>query len=100
MSNKYKQYTNKELDFIAKLKKQDKTNQYIADATGRTLDGIKSVTGALGLTKPRKLLTSFEKAIVLSGDSPINVGKIINRTNTQVSLIRYRLKRLKNESES
>lgn len=100
MNNRYKEYTNRELEFIAKLKKSGKTNPYIADATGRTVEGIKSVVARLGLTKQRKPLTGFEKAIILSSDSPMNIAKIVNRTNTQVSLIRYRLKAKQNEAES
>ena len=41
MKNKYKPYTNKELKLIAKLKREGKTNQFIADYTERTLGGVK-----------------------------------------------------------
>jgi len=98
MENRYKEYTNRELEFIANLKKLGKTNQYVADATGRTLEGIKSVVTRLGLGKQPKPLTGLDKAIIMSGDSPINIAKIVNRTNTQVSLIRYRLKAKQNET--
>lgn len=93
MENRYKEYTNRELEFITKLKKLGKTNQYVADATGRTLEGVKSVVTRLGLGKRPKPLTELDKAIIMSGDSPMNIAKIVNRTNTQVSLIRYRLKK-------
>mgnify|MGYP000218119595 CR=1 FL=1 len=93
MENRYKEYTNRELEFIAKLKKQGKTNQYIADATGRPYEGIKSVVTRLELGNPPPPLTEFEKAIIMSGDSPMNIAKIVGRTNTQVSRIRYRLKK-------
>lgn len=97
MENRYKEYTNRELEFIAKLKKLGKTNQYIADATGRTIEGVKSVVTRLGLGKQPKPLTEFDKAIIMSGDAPINIAKIIDRTNTQITQIRYRLKTKKNE---
>lgn len=93
MQNRYKEYTNRELEFIASLKKQGKTNQYIADATGRTIEGVKSVVTRLGIGNQPKPLTEFEKAIIMSGDSPMNIAKIVGRTNTQVSQIRYRLKK-------
>lgn len=93
MENRYKEYTNRELEFIASLKKQGRTNQCIADATGRTIEGVKSVVTRLGLGKQPKPLTEFDKAIIMSGDSPMNISKIVGRTNTQVSRIRYRLKK-------
>lgn len=93
MKNRYKPYTNRELEFIASLKKLGKTNQYVADATGRTLEGVKAVVTRLSLGKRPKPLTEFDKAIIMSGDSPMNIAKIVNRTNKQVSLIRYRLKK-------
>lgn len=98
MSNRYKEYTNRELEFIAKLKKLGKTNPYIADATGRTVEGIKSVVARLELTKQRKTLTGFEKAVILSGDAPMTIAKIIDRTNREITQIRYRLKRKQNEA--
>ena len=93
MENRYKEYTNRELEFIASLKKQGKTNQYIADATGRTIEGVKSVVTRLGVGNQPKPLTEFEKAIIMSGDAPMNIAKIINKTNTQIARIRYRLKK-------
>jgi len=93
MENRYKEYTNRELEFIASLKKLGKTNQYIADATGRPYEGIKSVVTRLELGNLPPPLTGLDKAIIMSGDSPMNIAKIVGRTNTQVSRIRYRLKK-------
>lgn len=93
MENRYKEYTNRELEFIANLKNLGKTNQYIADATGRPYEGIKSVVTRLKLGNLPPPLTELDKAIIMSGDSPMNIAKIVGRTNTQVSRIRYRLKK-------
>lgn len=93
MKNYYKEYTNRELELIAKLKNQGMTNKQVAEEMQRSYEGIKAIVSRIGLIDRPKPLTDFDRAIIMSGDSPINIAKIVNRTNTQVSLIRYRLKK-------
>lgn len=98
MINHYKEYTNREIELISRLTQEGVTQPEIAKATGRTHEAVKAAVKRFKLSKQEgkpRAYSEFEKAIILSPDSPKIIGSILGLSGERVSGIRFRLKRVK-----
>ncbi|YP_010660117.1 hypothetical protein PP590_gp38 [Pseudoalteromonas phage HS1] len=86
-----KYFTTKEIKLIREMKASGSTYYDIAKVTDRSYESIKKAAQRFGIA--RKDLSDFEKAIVMSGDSPTTIGLIVNRTGREVSNLRCRRKK-------
>lgn len=87
----YKHFTTNEINRIREMKAQGFSYFDIARKLNRTYESIKTAAQRFGIAT--RALSDFEKAIVMSGDSPQIIGLIVNKSGTAVSNIRHRLKK-------
>lgn len=98
MKNHYKEYTNREIELISKLTQEGVTQIEIAKVTDRTHEAVKAAVKRFKLFKQERkprAYSEFEKAIILSPDSPKTIGRILGLSGERVSGIRFRLKKSK-----
>lgn len=75
------------------MRESGSTSEDIAKHLGRTVYGIKSAFKNFKLTNAKYIMSEFERSIVMSCDTPMNISRIINVDNNKIALARYRMKR-------
>jgi hypothetical protein len=93
MKNKCKPYTTGDIKIMKQMRASGSTDEEIAEKLERTIYGIKSAFKNFKLTKPKYIMSEFEKSLVMSCDTPMNISRIIGVDNCKIALARYRMKR-------
>lgn len=95
--NHYKPFITKEVQEIKAKYLSGKTAIQLAKQYGRTLN---SIVWLLGKNKVKKIapeFSGFEDAIVMSGDKPQRIAKLLNRDIKTIYSRRYKLKNIPTE---
>ena len=93
MKNRCKPYTTGDIKTMKRMRESGCTDKEMADHLKRTVYGIKSALKNFKLTNPKYIMSEFEKSIVMSCDTPMNISRIIDVDNNKIALARYRMKR-------
>lgn len=93
--NKYKHLTTGTLKQIDKLRAEGLTVKQIAVKMDRTYDSIRGAIKRSGIKRAYRKMSELEQALILSGDKPANISKIIGVSAQKITAWRFRHKHLR-----
>lgn len=99
MKNYYKPYTTKDIKLMREMRSNGLSIQDMADALDRSYNGVSEALKCFGIASKNKVMSKFEMAIIMSGDKPQLISKIIGVSPSVVSQARYRNKKLRVQNE-
>lgn len=93
MKNHYKPYTTKDIKLMREMRAKGFSIKEMANVLQRSYNGTSEALKCFGIASKYKVMSEFEMFLVMSGDKPRNIAKIIDVSASVVSQARFRNKK-------